>query len=194
MLLEAARQTVHRVDQHPDEEAHQELGHQRVDVDRDRRVQQRGDEEELRDGEAALSSAIATSADTTMNSAFRMLLPAMMRERWLGSDGVWIACTAARCRSRRRRRSARGRRGRASAPARARKSATPRSRRPARRRREVQVDGEQRQADRAERHQADLDPAAREPLAQERADADADREDREQQRDHVSLPPRMSLV
>ena len=50
---------------------------------------------------------------------------------------------------------------------------------------EPQIDCEEREADRAERHEADLDLAARQALAQERADADADRERRQQQREHV---------
>ena len=38
----------------------------------------------------ALSSSTETIADTTMNSALRMLLPAMMRERCVGAERVWI--------------------------------------------------------------------------------------------------------
>src|SRR5678810_841035 len=88
------------------------------------------------------------SALAIMKSAFRMLLAAMIRARWLGAE----------CRNRvarRRRQAARG---------------------------EVKVDREHAHADRAERHQADLDVAARQHFAQQRADADADREDDEEQR------------
>jgi hypothetical protein len=50
------------------------------------------------------------------------------------------------------------------------------------RRGEIEIDAEQRQADRAERHQADFDMLARHPLAEQRTEADADRENGEQQR------------
>ncbi len=48
-------------------------------------------------------------------------------------------------------------------------------------RREVQVDREHAHADRAHRHQADLDMALAQHLAQQRAGADADREHHQQQ-------------
>ena len=133
------------------------------------------------------SSAIATAPRRTMNSAFRMLLAAMMRERCDGvASAPGSARRAARCRSRRTGRSARGRRRRASAPGCARNASTPgEAGRVQVAAREPQVDREHGQADRAERHEADLDLAARQPLAQQRADADADREQREQQRDDV---------
>jgi hypothetical protein len=51
--------------------------------------------------------------------------------------------------------------------------------------REIQVDREGGEPDRPEWHQPDLDLVPREPLAQQRADADADREDRKQQRGDV---------
>jgi hypothetical protein len=51
--------------------------------------------------------------------------------------------------------------------------------------REPQVDREYREADRAERHEADLDLAPRQLLAEQRPDADSDREHREEQREHV---------
>jgi hypothetical protein len=44
---------VDRVDQQPGQEAHQEFRHQREDVDRDHRVQQRRGQEHLGDREAA---------------------------------------------------------------------------------------------------------------------------------------------
>ena len=47
---------------------------------------------------------------------------------------------------------------------------------------EVQVDGEQTHADRAQRHQADLDMALAQQLAEQRAGADADRKHHQQQR------------
>ena len=37
------------------------------------------------------SSAIASPADATMNSALRMLLAAMIRERCVGSERSWIS-------------------------------------------------------------------------------------------------------
>ena len=46
---------------------------------------------------------------------------------------------------------------------------------------EIQVDAEQRQANRAERHQADLDLVARQAFAQQGAGADADGKHRQQQ-------------
>ncbi len=39
----------------------------------------------------AFRSPIASPADTTMNSAFRMLLAAMIRERCEGSERSWIS-------------------------------------------------------------------------------------------------------
>jgi hypothetical protein len=51
-----------------------------------------------------------------------------------------------------------------------------------------------RQPDRPERHEPELDLASRQPLAQQRADADADREDGEQQRGDVLVAARTSLV
>ena len=51
--------------------------------------------------------------------------------------------------------------------------------------REPQVDREHGEADRAERHEPDLHLAARQSLAQERPGADADREQREQERHDV---------
>jgi hypothetical protein len=50
------------------------------------------------------------------------------------------------------------------------------------RRGEIEIDTEQRQADRAERHQADFDMLAGHPLAEQRTEADTDREGGEQQR------------
>ena len=50
---------------------------------------------------------------------------------------------------------------------------------------EVQVDREHAHAECAEGHQADLDMAARERFAQQRADGDADREHHQQQRGHL---------
>jgi len=49
------------------------------------------------------------------------------------------------------------------------------------RRGEIQIQPEQRQADRTERHQADFDMLARHPLAEHRPDADADRKYGQQQ-------------
>ena len=40
---------------------------------------------------AAANIAIAIKADTTMNSALRMLLAAMIRDRCEGSDRSWIS-------------------------------------------------------------------------------------------------------
>jgi hypothetical protein len=89
-VLEAALlQPVHRVHQQPAEEAHQELGHQRVDVRRDGGVHEAHDQEELRQGEAGVSSAFAISDATIMKSALRMLLAAMMRAR-VGFERAWI--------------------------------------------------------------------------------------------------------
>ena len=53
------------------------------------------------------------------------------------------------------------------------------------RRREVQVDRERGEADRAERHQADLDFVSGQAFAQQRADADAGGEHHEHQRDDL---------
>ena len=51
-VLEAAHlDAVHDVDEHPGQEAHQELGHQRIDVRRHDGIQHRRQDEELRDGE-----------------------------------------------------------------------------------------------------------------------------------------------
>ena len=60
-LMTEAERTVNEVadavddaDDQPCQEAHQELGQQRVDVNRDQRVQRRNHQEQLRDGEAGL--------------------------------------------------------------------------------------------------------------------------------------------
>ena len=119
-----------------------------------------------------------------MNSALRMLLAAMMRARWLGwrahldqrvhrhaveageqrqQDQVGHHAPVRACSARKPPRRVAGRRRQAA-------------------RREVEVDREHAHADRAERHQADLDMAARQHFAQQRADADADREHHQQQR------------
>jgi hypothetical protein len=50
---------------------------------------------------------------------------------------------------------------------------------------EIQVDAEQRQANRPKRHQSDLDFVSRQFLAQQRAGADAQRKRRQQQHDHA---------
>ncbi len=50
------------------------------------------------------------------------------------------------------------------------------------RRGEIEINAEQRQANRAERHQADFDMLARHPLAEQRTEADTQRENSEQQR------------
>src|SRR5262245_48135807 len=50
-------------------------------------------------------------------------------------------------------------------------------------RREEEIDPENRQSDRSERNETDLDLVTREPLARERAQADADGENCQQQRD-----------
>ena len=51
-----------------------------------------GDEEELAGSTGRPpSSAIAMPAETTMNSAFRMLFAAMIRERCDGAERSWIS-------------------------------------------------------------------------------------------------------
>ena len=118
-----------------------------------------------------------------MNSALRMLLAAMIRARWLGCDAQLDqrvhrhAVQPGRERQQRQvghdapvRRVTQERR----------EALAGHRRQPARG--EVEVDREHAHADGAERHQADLDVAARQHLAEQRADADADREDDEQQR------------
>ena len=66
----------------PGDEAEEELGHELVDVDGDRGVEQREDEEDLRNREAGGAEPDSTSERrATMKSAPRMLLPAMTRER-----------------------------------------------------------------------------------------------------------------
>mmetsp|Transcript_3271 Transcript_3271/g.5940 ORF Transcript_3271/g.5940 Transcript_3271/m.5940 type:complete len:209 (+) Transcript_3271:731-1357(+) len=52
---------------------------------------------------------------------------------------------------------------------------------------EIEVDREHAHADGADRHQPDLDVALGHDLAQQRADADADREHRQQQRGHLRV-------
>ena len=42
----------------------------------------------------SLSSTIATSADATMNSAFMMFMPAIVRDTWRGSQRVWISANS----------------------------------------------------------------------------------------------------
>ncbi len=61
------------------------------------------------------------------------------------------------------------------------------------RRSEVQIDRKNGHAQRAERHKTDLDLATRKALAGERADADADREHRQQAVTTASLPPRLRV-
>src|SRR6185369_3114398 len=51
--------------------------------------------------------------------------------------------------------------------------------------REPQIDGENGEPDRAERDETELDAPSGESLAEERTDADANREQREEQRDDV---------
>jgi hypothetical protein len=53
------------------------------------------------------------------------------------------------------------------------------------RRREVEIDREYGQPDRAERHETDLDLVPRQPLAEQRAQTHTRREDHEQQRDDL---------
>src|SRR5262245_53499397 len=48
-----------------------------------------------------------------------------------------------------------------------------------------EIEGKDREPERPERHEPELDDAAREPLAEHAADADADREERQQQRHDV---------
>jgi hypothetical protein len=75
-------QPVHGVDQHPGDEAQQELRHQGVDVHRHGGVAQRGDQRTAAAGSGRPAACPAEPATpTTMNSAFRMLLAAITRER-----------------------------------------------------------------------------------------------------------------
>jgi hypothetical protein len=78
------------VDQQPGDEAQHELGHQAVDVDRHRRIAQRGDAEQRRESKAVAEQPAAASAPQTMNSALRMLLAAMIRARCSGALRNWI--------------------------------------------------------------------------------------------------------
>ena len=51
-VLQAAHlDAIHDVHEHPRQESHEELGHQRVDVGRDDGIQHGGEDEQLRDGE-----------------------------------------------------------------------------------------------------------------------------------------------
>ena len=72
VLVTAQRQAVHRARQDPGDEAQQELGQQRVDVDRDRGVEPGDDQEHHRHRQPAASAPHGEQqrADT-INSAFR---------------------------------------------------------------------------------------------------------------------------
>ena len=122
-----------------------------------------------------------------MNSAFRMLLAAMMRARCVGWLRSWISAyigTLYRPANRpAAARSAITRQCAAAADVNWPSVMRGRGRQAARG--EVQVDREHAHADRAQRHQADLHVPARQHLAQQRADADADREHHQQQRGHL---------
>jgi hypothetical protein len=158
-------QPVHRVDQHPDDEAQQELGHQAVDEQRHRRVADRGDGEQHAGWKAGGEQPAAASAPTTMNSAFMMLLAAMMRAP---CSGLERCCTRAYSGTMKKppkmpisgqvgsTRQVEPSCNRAIAPAGGRR----------RRRGQGEVEREQRQADRTQRHQAELDALAAESFSQ----------------------------
>jgi hypothetical protein len=140
----------------------------------------------------AASMPAAASAPTTMNSAFMMLLAAMMRAP---CSGLERCCTRAYSGTMKKP---------PKMPIRARSSSTrqvepwqqasaPSGGAGARARRR-RGRARTRQADRAQRHQAQFDALGRELFAEQRADADAEGEGGQQQVTAVSLPPSTFLV
>ncbi len=174
-------QAIDGVHQQPDEEAHQKLGHQRVDVYRHGGVEQSRGQEELRNAQAEVEQRnredgrshdekrvqhVVAGDDARTVARLRPGLderieghdvktPEDPDQGEVGEDApVRGLPDEIHCAGRRVRCEARARK--------------------------IEIDAEERQSDRAERHQADLDPVAREPLAQKRTDADPDGEQGEQ--------------
>ncbi len=179
------------MDQQPHHEADQEFRQQRVDVDRHHGVEDARHQEQLRDGEAGArehhrqhrrsdhEQRVEDVVGGDDARAVRRLAAALdqrvqrhaveaaehRQQKQIGQHApvAMVLQEAGHARQRIVRDQRLGMRG------------------------EVQVHREHRHADRAERHQADLHHAARELFAQHRAQADADREHRQQQRHHVLI-------
>ncbi|MCY1226958.1 hypothetical protein D9M72_392110 [compost metagenome] len=181
-----AAQPVKGMHQDPGDKAQQELRHQRVDIDRHHRIEQPHHQVQLRDAVAGQRHPHAQQRRRDHEEAVQDVVG--------GDDARAVRGRAAALDQRVQRHAVEAaehrqqeqvgqhapvpRLGQEAADAGERGRRLPVAGK-------VQVDGEHRHADRAERHQPDLDMAPGQPLAQQRAGADAQRKHRQQQRDHV---------
>ena len=175
-------QTINRVDQHPHDEAHQEFGHQQVDVNSHRSVQQSQHEVELRQAQARFQH---TGSHQRRDHHEQRIHDVVGGDdaRAMGSLAAALdqgverhAVEAAEHREQEQighyppMRGVGEKRGRAHQPGRGEAARGP-----------PQIDGEGRHADGAERHQTDFDLVTRQPLAGQRTQSYTDRKRREQQ-------------
>ena len=179
---------VQRIHQHPGDEAHHELGHQGEDVPGHQHVEQRRGEEDLRRIHAQRAQPQAETG--------RRHDQQRVQDVGAGDDPRQLLARRARLHEREQRHHVeagehadQGEVERNTPTARAAQEGQPVQ--PAHGRhavpREVQIHAEGGQPERAQRHQADLHPPARHLLAQQRADAGADREQGEHQCVHRTV-------
>ncbi|MNS72296.1 hypothetical protein D3C72_1056990 [compost metagenome] len=185
-----AAQPVDRMDQNPGDEAQQELRHQRIDIEGHHGIEQPHHQEQLRDAVASQRHAHAEQRrrdhEEAVQDVVRRNDPRPVRGHAAALDQriQRHAVEAAE--------HGQQEQVRQHAPvARIVQEAADAAQRGAGRLAvggQVQVHGEHGHADGAKRHEADLHGAPRQPLAQQGPHADADREHRQQQRDHVLVP------
>ena len=177
-------QPIDRLDQHPGHEAQQKLRHQPVDIDGDQRIQQRGQAEQGRNRQPG--AECSGRPQRTHHHEQRI-------ENIVGcNDPGALLRGAANLHQRVKRHDEEAAENTEHHQV---KKHSPDRRNAEQRqqlvravtdqpdrRGEIEINTEQRQANRAERHQADFDMLARHPLAEQRTEADTHRENGEQHR------------